>query len=182
MRVNTSDAAVAAADRAGLTLRPAAPDDAEAIAALWHGGWADGHLGHVPKALLEHRGLDSFRGRVPPRLHRTTVATIGGDVVGFLIVHDDEVEQVYVAREARGGGAAGALLTHAEQEVAAGSDVAWLAVAAGNARACRFYERNGWHDAGGFDYAAEIAGGTMAVPCRRYEQQVGHARVPGGRR
>ena len=52
-------------------------------------------------------------------------------------------------------------------------DRAWLAVAAGNARARRFYERSGWRDAGAFDYAAEIAGGTIAVPCRRYERRLG---------
>jgi hypothetical protein len=45
----------------------------------------------------------------------------------------------------------------------------WLAVVAGNARARRFYERNGWRDAGAIDYAAEIRGGTLPVPCRRYE-------------
>ena len=49
-------------------------------------------------------------------------------------------------------------------------DTAWLAVVAGNARARRFYEKSGWHDAGGFDYPAEIKGGTIPVPSRRYEK------------
>jgi ribosomal protein S18 acetylase RimI-like enzyme len=83
-------------------------------------------------------------------------------------VHDDEVEQIYVAREARGGGAAQALLRHAEQVIAARFEAAWLALIAGNARARRFYERNGWCDTVGFNYAAEITNGTMWVPCRRY--------------
>ena len=153
-------------------LRAADPTDVEAIAALWHSGWRDGHVGHVPESLHAHRRLDDFRRRVAPRLQKTTVATIGSEVVGFVTVHDDEVEQVYVAERARGGGVANLLLSHAERELAARFDVGWLAVAAGNARARRFYERNGWSDRGGFDYAAEIAGGILAVPCRRYEKPV----------
>jgi ribosomal protein S18 acetylase RimI-like enzyme len=154
------------------TLRAATPEDIESIATLWHRGWFDGHRGHVPEALVEHRRLEDFRQRVPPRLAGTTVAARGRDVVGFVTVHDDEVEQVYVAPHARGGGVANALLRHAEQRIANGFDAAWLAVAAGNQRARRFYEKSGWRDAGAFDYAAEITGGTFLVACRRYEKPV----------
>jgi len=153
-------------------LRPANSDDLDAIADVWHQGWRDGHLGHVPDALLPHRGLVHFRERVPPRLPTTTVATNGSTVVGFVTVREDEAEQVYVAASARGSGTANALLRHAEQVIAQGFDTAWLAVATGNARARRFYEKCGWRDAGGFDYGAEIRGGTIAVPCRRYEKRV----------
>lgn len=157
------------------TLRAAGPADVEAIAAVWHSGWRDGHVGHVPEALHAHRRLDDFRRRVLPRLPGTTVATIGSEVVGFVTVHEDEVEQVYVAERARGGGVANLLLREAEREVATRFEVGWLAVVAGNARARRFYERNGWTDRGGFDYSAEIAGGTIPVPSRRYEKLVASA-------
>ena len=153
-------------------LRPATLDDVDAIATLWHDAWRDGHVGHVPEGLHACRTLPSFRRRVPPRVPQTTVATAEGRIVGFVTVHDDEVEQVYVAREARGGGVAPALLRHAEQVIAERHDVAWLAVAEGNARARRFYERSGWRDAGGFEYAAEIDNGTLPVPCRRYEKRL----------
>ena len=153
-------------------LRPAASDDVEAIATVWHRGWQDGHLGHVPEALLPHREIVHFRERVPPRIPTTTVATIGSAIVGFVTVHDDEAEQVYVAASARGGGVANMLLRHAEQVIAERYDTAWLAVVAGNARARRFYEKSGWRDAGGFDYGAEIRGGTIPVPSRRYEKRV----------
>jgi len=64
-------------------------------------------------------------------------------------------------------------LTEAERLVAAnGRDRAWLAVAPGNARARRFYERRGWIDEGLFDYPAATADGPMAVPCRRYVKRV----------
>jgi len=158
--------------RRGLALRAATLDDVDAIATVWHRGWIDGHLGHVPEAIQEHRRLEHFRERVPPRLAQTTVATIESHVVGFVTVHDDEIEQIYLAEAARGSGVAGALLEHGEKVIAARFDVAWLAVATGNARARRFYDRQGWRDAAGIDYAAEITNGTMIVPCRRYEKRV----------
>jgi len=154
------------------TLRPARPGDAEAIARVWHQGWRDGHLGHVPDALLPHRELDHFRRRVPPRVPTTTVATIANELVGFVTVHEDEVEQVFVSPRARGTGVADVLLWHAEQEIARRFELAWLAVVDGNARARRFYEKSGWRDAGAIEYAAEIEGGTLPVPTRRYEKRV----------
>jgi ribosomal protein S18 acetylase RimI-like enzyme len=156
----------------GLTLRAASPDDAETIATVWHSGWRDGHIGHVPDALLPHRHLEDFLRRVPPRLPETTVATIDGEVVGFVTVREDEVEQVYVAATARGTGVAGLLMRHAEKVIAGRFDTAWLSVAVGNARARRFYERSGWSDAAAIDYRAEIEGGTLPVPCRRYEKHI----------
>ncbi|MBY8870252.1 GNAT family N-acetyltransferase [Micromonospora sp. PLK6-60] len=161
--------------RTDLVLRPAHPDDTEAIAALWHQGWRDGHAGHVPAELHRHRRLADFRDRVPPRLPTTTVATLGERLVGFVTVRDDEVEQVYVAGSARGTGVADALLAAAERAVAERFDAAWLAVAVGNARARRFYARCGWRDAAALDYPAEAgtaAGATVTVACRRYEKRV----------
>jgi len=155
-----------------VVLRPATDADSEAVAVLWHAGWRDGHLGHVPEALLAHRDEDSFRERVPARLPHTTVAEVDGRVVGFVTVLGDELEQVYVAADARGTGVAGRLMEHGEHVVAAEHEVAWLAVASGNARARRFYERTGWHDTGEIDYEAETADGTFLVACRRYEKDV----------
>jgi ribosomal protein S18 acetylase RimI-like enzyme len=159
-------------DGAAPALRPATDEDVAAIAAVWHGAWADGHQGHVPEALLPFRTLAHFLERVPQRIPSTTVATADGRVVGFVTVHDDELEQIFVAREARGSEVARALLDHGERTIARRFDLAWLAVVAGNARARRFYERHGWSDAGGYDYAAEIPGGTLPVPTRRYEKRV----------
>jgi GNAT superfamily N-acetyltransferase len=158
-------------------LRPALAEDAAAIATIWHAGWADGHLGHVPDTLAAHRRPEDFARLAAARVAETTVAASGGEVVGFVTVVGDEVEQVYVARAARGSGVAAALLAHAEAVVAARAPVAWLAVVAGNARARRFYERSGWRDAGPITYRAEIDGGRFEVPCRRYERHV----RPGGR-
>ena len=154
-------------------VRPATADDAPAIARIWYFGWRDGHLGHVADELVALRTRESFDQRAAARVADTVVATVDGAVAGFIMVVGDEVEQVYVAGEHRGTGLAAALLTEAERLVAAnGHDRAWLAVAPGNARARRFYERRGWIDEGLFDYPAATADGPMPVPCRRYVKRV----------
>ena len=154
-------------------LRPATADDAPAIARIWYYGWRDGHLGHVADELVALRTRESFDQRAAARVADTVVATVDGVVAGFIMVVGDEVEQVYVAGEHRGTGLAAALLTEAERLVAAnGHDRAWLAVAPGNARARRFYQRRGWIDEGLFDYPAATADGPMPVPCRRYVKRV----------
>ena len=161
-----------APDPSNLTLRPASVDDVEAIATVWHRAWRDGHLGHVPAALERHRQLAHFRKRVPDRLEATTVATLESRVIGFVTVRNDEIEQIFVDAPARGSGAAVALLREGERRIAARFDRAWLAVADGNARARRFYSREGWSDAGALDYAAETSSGSIPVPCRRYEKHL----------
>jgi len=156
-----------------ISLRPARPADADAVATIWRDGWADGHLGHVPEALVAIRTPESFRSRAAERVGDTVVAVAGDEVAGFVMVVGDEVEQVYVSADHRGSGVAAVLLAEAERVVAAaGHRRAWLAVAAGNARARRFYERCGWADEGPFDYAAAISGGTITVPCHRYVKPV----------
>jgi GNAT superfamily N-acetyltransferase len=152
-----------------VTLRRARAEDAEDIAEIWHLGWQDGHLGLVPQDLVDVRTAASFRTRASQRIPDTTVATVDGAVVGFVMVVDDEVEQVYVSAAHRGTGAARVLIEEAERQVSTnGHGKAWLAVVAGNARARAFYERAGWVDGGPFDYAAATDDGPIPVPCRRY--------------
>ncbi|MFI5730795.1 GNAT family N-acetyltransferase [Kribbella sp. NPDC051587] len=156
-----------------VTVRPAVAADSDAIASIWYVGWADGHLGHVPEDLVAIRTKESFWTRAADRIGDATVAVVGDDIAGFVMVVDDEVEQVYVSSDHRGSGVAGVLLTEAERQVAAnGHDEAWLAVVAGNARARRFYERCGWADTGRFDYPASVERGTLPVPCHRYVKAV----------
>ncbi len=136
-------------------LRPATPADADAVARIWQEGWRDGHLGHVPAALVEVRTPESFFQRAADRVADTTVAECGGEVAGFTMVAGDEVEQVYVSRSHRGSGIAAELLDNARLTIGdAGHPVAWLAVATGNDRARQCYQRCGWTDEGAFDYAA----------------------------
>ena len=155
------------------TLRPATPADAAAVADLWHRGWHDAHAGHVPDGLTAARTLPAFGERSAAAVGVTTVAVVDGQVAGFVMVVDDEVEQVFVDAAHRGTGLAGTLLDEAERQVAAaGHEVAWLAVVAGNARARRFYERRGWADEGDLPYEVTAAGQTFISPCRRYTKRV----------
>ena len=152
------------------SIRPASDADMAAVADLWHEGWHDGHAGHVPDGLTAARTLTAFHERTPPRVADTSVAVADdGTLLGFVMVVGDEVEQVFVARAGRGTGLASELLAEAERRVAAGGHAsAWLAVVVGNARARRFYERQGWSDAGDLPYEVTAGGETFVSPCRRY--------------
>jgi GNAT superfamily N-acetyltransferase len=120
-----------------------------------------------------HR-LSVPRPRAAARVGDTTVALVGDEVAGFVMVVGDEVEQVYVSGEHRGAGVASVLLAEAERLVAAsGHDDAWLAVVAGSARARRFYERSGWIDEGPFDYPAAVDGNAVITRAHRYVKPVG---------
>jgi GNAT superfamily N-acetyltransferase len=158
---------------ADVVLRTGEQQDADAIAELWRLGWRDGHLGFVPQELVDARTDESFRVRAAERVEEMTVAVVDGAVAGFVLVVEDEVEQVYVSAAHRGTGVAGVLLSEAERQVRAGGyATTWLAVVAGNARARAFYERAGWRDEGTFDYAAGAEARTIAVPCHRYTKDV----------
>lgn len=156
------------------SIRPADAADMAAVADLWHEGWHSGHAGHVPDGLTTARTLEAFHGRTPARVADTTVAVSGaGDLLGFVMVVGDEVEQVFVGPGSRGSGLAGVLLAEAERQVAAaGYDEAWLAVVAGNARARRFYEKQGWIDTGDLPYEVTAGGQVFVSPCRRYAKRV----------
>jgi ribosomal protein S18 acetylase RimI-like enzyme len=156
-----------------VVVRPATSDDAGAVGAIWRTGWHDGHSGNVPDALVAVRTDESFDTRAAERVADTTVAVVDGHVAGFVMVVGDEVEQVYVSRDHRGSGIADLLLDSAERQIAANSHpVAWLAVATGNARARRLYERRGWADEGEFAYPADGPDGPIDVPCHRYTKVV----------
>jgi GNAT superfamily N-acetyltransferase len=160
-------------------LRKATPDDVGAVARIWHVGWADGHLGHVPAELVRHRSEESFATRARERIEGTWVAEAQGQILGFVVIKGDELEQIYVDRKARGTGVAAVLLRQAEVEIRkAGHRRAWLAVVAGNQRARSFYARLGWRDAGPISYQAETEAGPLAVPAHRYEVDVADRLLP----
>jgi ribosomal protein S18 acetylase RimI-like enzyme len=175
----SSDALIATLARmsagdGAVTLRPATIEDAGAVAEIWHDGWRDGHLGNVPDALVAVRTEESFGVRAAQRVGDTVVAVADDELAGFVMVVDDEVEQVYVSARHRGTGVAAALLVEAERRVGSnGHDRAWLAVVPGNARARRFYERQGWSDEGLFDHHAPHEAGPISVPAHRYVKRVG---------
>jgi GNAT superfamily N-acetyltransferase len=104
-------------------------------------------------------------------LPRVRVAGAHGTPLGFHVVEGDELNQLYVAAEARGTGVAATLVADAEARMAdAGADVAWLACAIGNERAARFYEKCGWRRVGTMMSYVTTAAGRVPLEVWRYEK------------
>jgi GNAT superfamily N-acetyltransferase len=140
------------------------------VAGIWHAGWPDGHLGHVPDELVAIRTADSFRLRAADRTADTRVAEVDGEIAGFTMVVDDEVEQVYVAAAHRGSGVADELLADAERRIREGGASSRLARSRGRQRpraAVLRAARLGWTTVR-LSYAAEGPDGAIDVQAQRY--------------
>ena len=162
-------------ERGLMQVRPAETRDVDALSKIWHEGWHDAHARLMPAELTNDRTLESFRERLPPMLADTSVAEASGAPLGFCSLKDDELYQLYVDREARGSGAAQALVADAEKRLAdMGVATAWLACAIGNDRAARFYEKCGWVRAGTQPYREVTTTGTFEMDVWRYEKQLAH--------
>jgi GNAT superfamily N-acetyltransferase len=160
-----------------MSVRAAVDADAEPLARLWWAGWHDAHAAIVPAGLTRLRTLDNFRDRMRAAL--PAVRTIGspGEPTGFHYVTGDELNQFYLAAEARGSGAAGALMADAEAHMfARGVETAWLACAIGNLRAARFYEKSGWRLAATTSVRSETSAGPYPLDIWRYEKRLAPAR------
>ncbi|HEX5879390.1 MAG TPA: hypothetical protein VF468_13925 [Actinomycetota bacterium] len=70
----------------GVRLRPAAAADLAAIARIWREGWADGHEGNVPAALVAERTPASFDQRALERVGQTWVAYQAQTATGTVAV------------------------------------------------------------------------------------------------
>lgn len=156
-----------------MKVRAAEATELDQLARVWFDGWHEAHARIVPAELTRVRTLPSFRDRLQAALPDTRTV---GDVcspLGFCVVKGDEVYQLFVAKEARGTGAAAALLADAEARLSAnGVATAWLACAIGNDRAARFYEKSGWRRAGTVVNFAETSAGAFALDVWRYEKQL----------
>ncbi len=156
------------------TIRNATDGDVMAIAELWHSAWHDGHFGLVPEELGQHRTLATFVPRAAKRVPHTVVAMSDDNrLLGFVTICGQELEQIFVDGAARGTGVATLLMRAAETRLSkGGAREAFLVVVEGNDRAIQFYEREGWEREGLINYRAEINGGTLAMPCLRYNKRL----------
>ncbi|MEO1016371.1 MAG: GNAT family N-acetyltransferase [Pseudomonadota bacterium] len=128
-----------------MEVRDATAEEIPALAALWFDGWHDSHADIVPLELTQVRTLESFMRRLQAVLANIRVVGAEGAPLGFSVLKDDELYQLFVSAEARGSGVATALIQDAESRLAqSGVTTAWLACAIGNDRAARFYEKSGW--------------------------------------
>jgi len=161
-----------------VTIRAAEEAEVDYLAKLWYDGWQDAHARIVPAELARYRTLESFTQRLRSALPSVRVAGPSGRPLGFSMIKDDELYQLYVSADARGMGVAAALLADAEARLTAmGVATAWLACAIGNERAARFYEKSDWRRAGNMINEVDIPDGLFSLEVWRYEKNL--AGAPG---
>jgi GNAT superfamily N-acetyltransferase len=159
--------------------RPARPEEAPAIAALWHAGWRDAHLEIVPQSLAAFRSAERFLARTEAALDRMILAEEAGALQGMALLSGDELEQFYLAGAARGTGLAPRLMAEAEALLAAaGHRRAWLACTAGNLRARRFYERQRWRHVRDAPMRIETPEGDIVITIWRMEKDLAISAPP----
>lgn len=131
-----------------MELRLAVPADALAVARIHCRAWQTGYRGLLPAAYLDGLRAEDRAARYTfDRLEgpRTTVAVDGDAIVGFATIHGAELSALHVDPDMWGRGIGRALIARARGDLAAaGVTEAHLWVLSGNARAARFYERDGW--------------------------------------
>lgn len=151
-----------------MRIRPATVDDAEALAGIHVRGWQWGYRGQLPDDYLNGLSVDrraeQWRGwLLDPGDTATWVAedetSDPARALGFAAAGPSrdpdhtpgtgEVYAIYVEEDAAGTGAGALLLSRAREWLAGrGFAHATLWVLATNARARRFYEREGWRPDG----------------------------------
>jgi GNAT superfamily N-acetyltransferase len=142
-----------------MLLRPAEPDDAAAVARVHVRSWQIAYRGLLPNEYLGRLQPEDraphypFADREPGR-PLTTVALERDEICGFATIgpsrdgdrpDSGELYALYVDPSAWDRGVGRALIASAREQLAgAGFAEAHLWVLDGNARAERFYRRDGW--------------------------------------
>jgi ribosomal protein S18 acetylase RimI-like enzyme len=156
-------------------IRPATPEDAEAVARVHVETWRAAYA-HA----LSAEGLASLSVTQRAELHRRSppvVAEVDGEIVGFVSVGpgtdpdtDGELYAIYVLPDHWGSGVGRALMQAGEERMRElGHRHAILWVLEDNPRARRFYEAAGW-TLDGTRRPIEIFG--QPVPEIRYEKSL----------
>ena len=161
-----------------IIFRPAeVPIDVEHIVKLWHDVYQETHAHLVPKELMKYRAMEQFRIRVAnPEFVNETIVAIkvsnarqedAEQLMGFITTRtaNNEIYQLFVAKEARGSGIAKELLRRAEEYLKSHENkktkcaklhnlyseqrdknhvIIHLYASIGNYAAKGFYENNGW--------------------------------------
>ena len=132
---------------AGVTVRAAVPDDAEALAELFWRVRRE-NAATIPMVVHPRETVLPFVASVL-ETSEVWVATVDEEVVGFAAVGPDgDLDHLYVARPHTGAGLGVLLLARARQRHPEGLAL-W--VFASNTGAVRFYERHGFVVVGGTD-------------------------------
>jgi ribosomal protein S18 acetylase RimI-like enzyme len=155
-----------------MNVRAAEERDVEELARVWF-ELARRSRAHCATGTYATPALENFRDRLQAALPNVGVIGPPGSPLGFYMLKEAELYQLFVSAQARGTGVAAALLADAEARLAArGVETAWLACAIGNERAARFYEKCGWHRVGTMVNEAETSDGAFLLDVWRYEKSV----------
>ena len=156
-----------------MQVRRAEEGEIDKLAKIRFDAWQEAHAEIVTEELKRDRTPESFGPRMRAMLAKVGVVGPVGAPVGFYMVKDDELYQLYVSAEARGAGVAAALIADAEARLQQnGVETAWLACAIGNDRAARFYEKSGWRRMGNMTNHLELATGPYELQVWRYEKRL----------
>jgi putative acetyltransferase len=124
-----------------VTLRPYMPADEDAAIELWRRTWAQ-HYPHIDFNARVNWWRERWRQELLPVAH-VMLAEMDGVLAGFVTVDPKTMylDQIVVAPEFWGSDVARALVDEAKRRSPRGLD---LLVNKDNARAIRFYEKNGF--------------------------------------
>jgi GNAT superfamily N-acetyltransferase len=124
-----------------VNIRPARRADAEAMARMH---WLSANTAYGRNDPLDRRLAAARRVFDDDGTRPFLAEDEDGAVIGILTVGRDELYAIYVHPDRWGTDVGQALLERAEHELAETCDTAALTCMVDNARARRFYERNGW--------------------------------------
>jgi len=152
-------------DARGMLLRGAEPRDAHGIAVVHVRSWQEAYRGLMPQEVLDGLSIadrEAGWARIiadPAQRSHTLIVERDGEIVGWAsfgaardadAVATGELWGIYAHPDEWSTGIGRLLLDGVEQQLRAeGHERAYLWVLAGNDRAARFYERNGWVADGG---------------------------------
>jgi putative acetyltransferase len=141
-----------------VTLRPYSAADEDAAIELWRRTWQH-HFPHIDFNARVAWWRERWRNELVP-VARIVLAEQDGALIGFVTFDPNTLylDQIVVAPEAWGSGAALTLLNEAKRLSPKGLD---LLVNKDNARAIRFYEKHG------FKYAGEDKNPVSGIPVNR---------------
>lgn len=123
-------------------------------------------MAHVPERLTELRNVKSFLDRLTDFGDKVIMSGPSDAPMGFCVINDDEIDQMYVSKSARGTGLAAKLLAAGEARLAkAGTKEAHLYCIPENTNALRFYERQGWRNDGSITAKLTTSDGAFELNC-----------------
>lgn len=120
------------------SIRPATPDDTDALVAIWLAASRESHSFVPYDVWLSH--ADAMRDVYLPAAQTFVAVDSDGRVIGFMSLVGDELAALFVEPSSQGRGIGTALLGHAQQV----RSILTLGVYAANARAIAFYRGHGF--------------------------------------